>query len=177
MTTTDWLLDIALILLVIRQIREAKMDLRFFLIPLGIVGYTASKYLHALPTAGNDLVLIAGCFTVGALLGVAGGLTTHVRAADGVAYARAGVSAAAIWIVSMTARLAFIIYITHSAGEAWLTRFSIAHNLTSADVWQTALVILALTEVIVRIGIIGARGAHQKAAAAQATPAKTLLTV
>ena len=57
----------------------------------------------------------------------------------------------------MTARLAFIIWITHSGGPA-LTRFSIRHDITGADVWSTALVLLALAEVTARIGTIVVRG-------------------
>ena len=160
MTTTDWIIDIALVLLVVRQVREARIDRRFVLIPAGLVAYTASRYLQAIPTAGNDIALIAGCVAVGAALGVAGGLTTHVRVVDGQAYARAGVAAATLWVASMSARLAFIVWISHSAGAAALGRFSVAHDITGSDAWQDALVLLALSEVLVRLGIIVARAAR-----------------
>lgn len=175
MTTTDWLIDIALILIVLRQIREARIDKMFILLPAGIVTYTASKYLHTVPTGGNDLLLIAACLAVGTALGVAGGLTTHVRVAEGKSYARAGVVAASLWIVSMTARLGFIIWITHSAGAADLGRFSLARHITSGDVWQTALVLLALSEVVVRLAIIVTRSELGKRGAASGTAARRLV--
>ena len=177
MTTTDWIIDIALIVIVLRQIREERLSLRFLLIPVAVVGYVASHYLHALPTAGNDLTLAAIGLVGGAALGIAGGLTTRVRAAGGNAYVHAGFTAATIWIGSMTARLAFIIYITHSSGQAWLERFSQAHDITSATAWQDALVILALTEVIGRIGLIVIRGERAKRVEALRTgsPATSLL--
>ncbi len=157
MTTTDWIIDITLVLLVLRQIREARIDRRFVLIPAGLVAYTDSTYLHAIPTMGHDLVLIGACLAVGTMLGVAGGLATHVRIADGQGHARAGVVAASLWVASMGARLGFIVWISHPAGEAALGRFSAAHGITGADAWQDALVLLALSEVIVRLGIIVAR--------------------
>jgi hypothetical protein len=176
MTTTDWLIDIALILIVLRQIREARIDRRFVLIPAGLVAYTASKYLHAVPTAGNDVLLIAACLAVGTALGVAGGLTTRVRVADGTGHARAGAVAASLWIVSMTARLGFIVWITHSAGAAALGRFSVEHNITGADVWQSALVLLALSEVVVRLGIVVLRSELLKRAAVTGPADQQLVT-
>ena len=156
MTTTDWIIDIALILIVIRQLREEQLTLRFVLLPLGIVAFVAHKYLHAVPTSGHDLVLVGLALALGTVFGIAGGLLTRVRAEDGRAYVRAGAGAAALWIGSMTARLGFIIWITHS-GQDDLVRFSIGHHL-SADVWQSALILLALSEVVTRVAIIVARG-------------------
>jgi hypothetical protein len=174
MTTTDWIIDIVLILIVVRQIREARIDKRFVLIPAAIVAFTAHSYLHGLPTGGNDLVLIISCLAVGSALGLAGGFATRVRAHDGHAYAQAGVLAAGLWIGSMTARLGFIIWITHSAGEASLARFSVAHHITGADVWQTALVLLALSEVVVRIGTVVVRG-YLATEQAKARPTEVLV--
>ena len=177
MTTTDWIIDIVLVLLVLRQIREERLTLRFIAIPLGIVAYTAHSYLHSIPTAGHDLALVIGAVLAGVTLGVIGGLVTRVRAADGTAYVRAGWAAASLWVASMGARLAFIIYITHSAGEAWLTRVSISHDITSADVWQTALVLLALSEVVTRVGTIVIRGRVLAARTVAAPAAEQLATV
>jgi hypothetical protein len=168
MTTTDWIIDIALVLLVLRQIREARIDRGFVLIPAALVSYTASKYLHAIPTGGHDLVLIAACLALGTALGVAGGFTTRVRVVDGHGFAQAGFTAAALWVGSMTARLGFIVWITHS-GSAALGRFSVAHHLTSGDVWQDALVLLALSEVIVRLAIVVTRSELQKRTPASRT--------
>ena len=173
MTTTDWIIDIALILIVVRQMREERFNLRFVLIPAAIVYFTAKNYLHAVPTAGHDLALIAGCVALGSALGLVGGLLTRVRGADGDAYVKAGPAAAALWIASMGARLGFIIWITHSSGEAALARFSVAHQITGADVWQTALVLLALSEVVVRIGVIVVRALRKRAATARPTDTET----
>ena len=158
MTTTDWLIDITLVLIVLRQLHEGRIDLKFIAIPLALCAYTFHSYVHTLPTAGHDLVLIAAATAAGVTLGVLGGFTTHVRAENGQAYARAGFVAAGLWVTSMSARLGFIIWITHSSGAAALGRFSVSHDITGADVWQTALVLLALSEVLVRLSIIVGRG-------------------
>ena len=169
MTTTDWIIDIALILIVVRQVREARMDRTFWLVPTVLVGITVHTYLKSLPTAGNDLVLIGAFVALGALLGLAGGLTTRVRAEAGQAYVRAGVTAAGLWIGSMTARLGFIIWISHSGGADFLARFSMHHHITTGDAWQDALVLMALAEVATRVGLLLVRG-HRAAAAAPIAP-------
>ncbi len=156
MTTTDWIIDIALIFIVLRQMREERLSLRTVLLPLGIVVFVAHKWLHTIPTTGNDLVLVVGCILLGTVFGIAGGLLTKVRVHEGQAYIKAGLAAAGLWVASMTARLGFIIWITHS-GQDSIVRFSIDNHL-SADVWSTALVLLALSEVVTRIGIIVVRG-------------------
>jgi hypothetical protein len=158
MTTSDWIIDIVLILIVVRQLREEKLTKRFVIIPAGIVAYVAHSYLHSIPTGGHDLVLIIAGVLLGSTLGLLGGLWTRVRASEGVAYVQAGPAAAGLWIASMSARLAFIIWITHSSGEATIGRFSAAHHITSGNTWQDALVLLALSEVIVRIATIVIRG-------------------
>jgi hypothetical protein len=58
----------------------------------------------------------------------------------------------------MSARLGFILWATSSNGEAALGRFSQTHDITGSDVWTTALVTLALSEVLVRLAIIVGRG-------------------
>ena len=168
MTTTDWIIDIALILIVLRQMRAERFTIRFVLLPLGIVGFTAHKYLTALPTGGNDVTLIALCLAAGTALGLLGGLITRVFARDGQTFVQAGPAAASLWVASMGARLGFIIWITHSVGAAHLAHFSVAHSITGADVWQTALVVLALSEVLARIGLIALRA--QRTSHAIATP-------
>ena len=168
MTTTDWIIDITLVLIVLRQVRTSKLGWHTVLLPLGIAGWVGVGYLEAIPTGGNDLGLIAAGLAVGTALGVAGGLTTKVWAVDGRAYVRAGVVAASLWVVSMGARLGFIVWIGHSSGEAALARFSVDHHVTGGDAWQDALVLLALSEVVVRIGIIAARGLRINAAGSSA---------
>ena len=82
MTITDYLINAVLVLLVLRQARERELDRRSIIIPLAILAYVVHLYVHSIPTAGNDLVLIGALATVGLALGLASGLTTHVRAGE-----------------------------------------------------------------------------------------------
>jgi hypothetical protein len=56
-----------------------------------VVFFIVQRYVHSIPTAGNDLVLVALLAGVGLTLGVLCGSSTHVRAgSEGVALARVG---------------------------------------------------------------------------------------
>jgi hypothetical protein len=157
MTFSDYLLDSVLILLVVRQLRESRLNLRSILLPLAIVGFVANSYLKTIPTSGNNLVLIAILTALGITFGAFSAMNTRVRS-DGGQYplVKANAAAAAIWILSMGSRMAFSIWATHSGG-ARLYRFSVAHHL-SINVWTAALVLMALGEVITRTGLLAYRG-------------------
>ncbi|CAM5280265.1 hypothetical protein AB0M94_13545 [Streptomyces xanthochromogenes] len=165
MTTTEWITDIALILVVFRQLREGRLDAKTFLIPLGIVGFVAYSYLDTIPTAGNDLVLIATLMAVGAVLGIAGGIYTRIRALDGHLMIKAGAVSAILWVVGMGARMGFQLWVEHGGGADDVARFSLAHDITSSQAWVTAFVLMALTEVITRVATIYLRSRTRTAAA------------
>jgi hypothetical protein len=172
MTTTDYLVDIALLLVVFRQIREGRIDARFVLIPLGIVAFVAHNYLHSIPTAGNDVVLIAVMVTLGAMLGIAGGFATRVRFDGEHALARAGVIAVTLWVLGMGSRMAFQLYSDHGGADA-ITRFSVSHHITSTNAWVTAFVLMAITEVATRVFTIVARAYFARRSAALTSSALT----
>ncbi|MFJ3906308.1 hypothetical protein [Streptomyces sp. NPDC090025] len=154
MTTTEWITDIALVLVVFRQLREGRLDRRTFLIPLGIVAFVAYSYLDSIPTGGNDLVLIGALTAVGAALGIAGGIYTRIRAVDGQLLIKAGVVSAVLWIVGMGARMGFQIWVEHAGGADDVARFSLAHHITTSQAWVTAFVLMALVEVVSRVATI-----------------------
>ena len=172
MTTTDWIVDIVLVLIVFRQIRETRIDARFVLIPLALVSYFGYKYLWPIPTAGHDLGLVAAFATVGAVLGLLGGLATRVRAHDGQVFARAGFTAAALWVVGMGARMGFTLWTEHG-GEPTLARFSAQNHVTSIQAWISGLIMMVLCEVGIRIGtiVLRAQSARRQASAAQTAQA------
>ncbi len=157
MTTSEWITDIALLLVVFRQIRESRLDLRSFLIPLGIIGFVAHQWLTDVPTAGNDLVLILALVTVGAVLGVTGGVFTRIRTVGGHLMIKAGLISAALWVLGMGARLGFQLYSENGGADA-IGRFSLAHDITSEQAWVAAFILMALTEVVTRLATIAVRG-------------------
>ena len=168
MTTTDYLINAMFVLIVARQARERELDLRSIVVPLVLVAFVGHTYIHSLPTAGNDLVLIALLAGVGLTLGVISGLATHVRAgSNGLAVARVGWIAGALLVFGITARLVFVFAVSHGAHHA-VAAFSVAHQI-SAAAWPVALVAMALCEVTARIGTVQLRG-HRAMTAHAASP-------
>ncbi len=162
MTLTDYLINIALIALVILQIRGSRLDLKTALRPVILVAAAAVYYLRGVPVAGNDVILYAVLGGIGLVLGVGCGATTRVwRASDGHGYAKAGVIAAALWIFGLGSRLGFEEFWSHGGTHA-IVSFSIAHDITSQNAWVAALVLMALAEVISRLVVIRIRGARTR---------------
>ena len=157
MTFIDYLVDSVLILIVLRQVREGRFDRRAIILPLVIVAVVADSYLHAIPTGGNDLLLIAGLAGVGVLLGTLSGLVTRVRA-DGGQYAlvKAGRASAGLWVLGMGSRMAFAVWVANG-GQDVVARFSESHHITSAQAWTAALVLMAIGEVAARVGVLYVR--------------------
>jgi hypothetical protein len=157
MTTTDYIIDIALIGLVLLQVRGRRITTRSLLLPLGIVAYVGFTYLKGIPTGGNDLVLVFGLAGIGLTLGALAGLCTSVtRDKAGDAIAKAGVAAAGFWILGTGCRLAFQLYATHGGGAA-IERFSANNHITSIEAWTSALILMALCEAVTRTAILGWR--------------------
>ena len=176
MTFTDYLIDISLIALVLVQVKSRRLTVKALLLPIGIVAYVAFNFLKGIPTAHNDLVLVIGAIAIGGTLGgLAGKFTTVTRRAEGV-FAKAGLAAAALWILGTGGRLAFQVWATHGGGPA-IAHFSAAHGITSATAWTAALILMALSEVVVRTGVLAWRsgllsdGAARALGTAAAAPA------
>jgi hypothetical protein len=160
MSITDYIINIVLIGLVILQIRGSRLDLKTVLRPLILVTAAALYYLRGIPAAGNDLLLYSVIGGAGLVLGIACGATTRVwRASDGFSYAKAGVIAAALWIIGVGSRLGFEEYVTHGGTKA-VVSFSLAHDITSQDAWIAAFVMMALAEAISRQIVIRVRAAR-----------------
>ena len=163
MTTTEYLLNAAFVLLVLRQAKERELDRRSVTVPLILMFFVGAQYLHTLPTSGNDLVLIVLLATVGLTLGVLGGLATRVRAGErGVALARVGWIAGGLLVLGIGARMGFAFAIGHGF-ESTVRSFSISHQIGAAA-WPVALVLMALIEVGARIAVVQVRGRRLAAA-------------
>lgn len=157
MSLSDYLLNGALVALVVLQIRGRRLSVRALALPLVVVAAVAASYLHGFPATGGDLALVAIGGAAGALLGTGCGLATRLfRRDDGTAIAKAGSFAAALWVVGVGARMTFALYATHGGAGA-IGRFSAACGITSGQAWVDALVLMALAEVGVRVGVLGLR--------------------
>ena len=156
MTSTDYLIDSVLVLLVLFQIKERTLTTKTLVRPLVIVGIAVANYLHGIPTAGNDLVLVAILALVGTAIGLASAQTVIMRVGSGGdVLARAGWGSAFFWVLGMGSRFAFIYWITHS-GQSSIANFSVQHAIT-ASAWTVALLAMALCEVVSRSGLMAIR--------------------
>jgi hypothetical protein len=156
-TTSMYLINAILVLLVVRQIREHRLDLRSLAVPVAAVGAAALLFLDSVPGGGNDVVLELVCVSAGAVMGALAGLATHLRrAGDGPVLGRAGWLAACLWIGGVGARMAFAFAATHGAGPA-IARFSAGHQITGAGAWIAALVMMALADVLTRLVVLFVR--------------------
>jgi hypothetical protein len=159
MTISDYLINAVFVFVVLRQARERQLDLRSLVVPLLVVLFVARMYVHSIPTAGNDLLLVAALAGVGLALGVLGGFATHIRIGDvGLAMVRVGWVAGALLIGGICARMVFVFAVHNGAGPA-IANFSIAHHIGAAA-WPVALVSMALLEVTVRLVTVQIR-AHR----------------
>jgi hypothetical protein len=170
---TGYIVNAILVLLVVRQIRERRLDLRSLVLPLVLVAVAAANYLHAIPTRGSDVALDLTLVATGVTMGTLCALSTHLRrGADGVALARAGWLAASLWILGCGARMGFAFATEHGAGPA-VARFSISHSITGSDAWVAALVLMALAVVTSRIVVLQLR-AHALSPEGHAATVDTL---
>ncbi|WP_432097462.1 hypothetical protein [Streptomyces sp. bgisy100] len=166
MNITDYCVNGILVLLVVRQVRGSRLDLINLVLPAVLVGATAVYYLRSVPTVGNDLVLELALAGSGVALGLLCGLATHLRReAEGV-YAKAGLVAAALWVFGMAVRMVFAFAADHGAGDA-IADFSRSHQITSAQAWIAAFVMMALAQAVTRLVVIRYRAYRLTASAAR----------
>lgn len=157
MTFTDYLIDSLLVLVVLVQIRERELTVRMLVLPFLIAGAAVALYLDGVPTAGNDLVLVAALGLTGGLIGLASGRTVLMRlGTNGAVLARSGWSSAVFWVLGMGSRFAFIFWMTHGGHQA-IAGFSATHAITGAGAWTAALLAMAVLEVAGRSGILALR--------------------
>ena len=170
MSTTDYVVNAVIVLLVLRQVRERRLDLRSLVLPLVLIAFAAHAYLRALPVTGDSVALIAVLAASGLTLGSLCALATHVRVADdGVARGRAGVAAALLWVAGVGSRLAFVFAAAHGAGPT-IAHFSAAHRI-APQAWVWGFVLMALGEALARLVILQVRALRATGALRGSQPA------
>lgn len=157
MTTQDYIVDLLLIGLVLNQMRTRPLTVRMALLPVLVLVWAWSSYFHSFSPNGPEVVLIAVFVVVGGALGVVSGVTTRVWRGDQGLLFKSGVVAAAAWVLGMGFRLAFEVWATSRYGVSWLARFSVAHDIVNANAWVTALLLMAVAEVLGRVGVLQIR--------------------
>jgi hypothetical protein len=150
------MISFGLIVLVLRQIRGKQLTPAGLLWPVGLVVWAGFEYLGAIPGYRSDGTFTVVLAAVGLLLGLGCGVLTRVYPHDRTVMARATAGAAALWIVGMASRLTFGIVALNGGAEA-IGRLSEHLGLHSASTWPTALILMALCEVISRTVVLTCR--------------------
>ncbi|MFZ0384556.1 MAG: hypothetical protein WAL22_02725 [Solirubrobacteraceae bacterium] len=157
MTTADYLIDSALVLLVLLQVKERELTTRTLVRPLIILAIAVINYLHGIPTSGNDLVLAGALALIGGLIGVASGVTVIFRRTDnGRVMFRAGWASAIFWVLGMGSRFAFAVWSSHGGADS-IAHFSAHHSISGGEAWTLALLAMAVFEVLGRTLVMAAR--------------------
>jgi hypothetical protein len=152
-TTTEYVLNFALVGLVALQVRGIRVTKAALLFPAVMTVWIATSLLQAIPTGGNDLVLEIGGALAGASLGALAGLATRVTREGVTAIGKAGPLAASLWVLGIGGRVAFSLWVGHG-GAPTIRNFSIAHHITGGPAWGTAFILMAITEVAARTGVL-----------------------
>ena len=159
MNAVDYILDGVLIATIVIQFRGRRLTPRNLLLPVAIVVYFLVTYLKGVPTAGNDLYLIAGGVAFGLIFGVGAGVFTRVYPTEKGIVAKAGPLAAVFWTLGVVLRTAFSLYASDGGAGADRT---IAHamrtlHITTSTAIVACLLLMVLAEVGARQLIVGAR--------------------
>ena len=133
MTITDYLINAVFLLRRARQARERELDRRSVIVPLvDRRSIVAQIYLHAMPTGGNDLVLMRPAGAVGLTLGVVCGFATHVRPGEnGLRSSASAGSPRALLVAGISSRMVFAFALSHGARPA-IAHFSEIHQIGAA---------------------------------------------
>jgi hypothetical protein len=168
MNFSDYILDSALVLLVLLQIKERPMTRKALIRPLVVLSIAVANYLHGIPTQGNDLILVGALAAIGGLIGVSSGFTAILgRRLDGVVTLRSGWLSGFFWVLGMGSRFGFAYWSSHG-GVGSIASFSSSHQITSAEAWTVALLAMAVFEVCGRTLTLAARWRSMETAPAAA---------
>lgn len=158
MSPSDYLIDLLLVGIVLRQVVPRRLTAGSVLLPFAIVAVAGAAYLKGFPTRGNDLELDVVLVAAGAAFGVVSGLGTKVwSTTPRVVFSRAGTLAAGAWVAGMGLRFGFDVWAHTRSGGLALVRFSREHAITSPEAFVTAFVLMAFAQVLVRVGILQVR--------------------
>lgn len=162
MTPAELLLNLALLVaIVFSQLGRRVVTRRRFTIPLLIVAIAGLEYLRGAPTVAGDLRFYIIGAAVGALFALVASLFVRVeRDPSGQIVARTGVAYALVWLVVIGGRVAFAEAATHTTFGNTVASFSRAESISGSGAWRAMFVLMALTMVVTRLAILGARSAQ-----------------
>lgn len=151
MSTSQYALNVGLLVYILAtNLGTHRLTRARLLMPLALIAVAGAYFLGDVPTAGNDVQLeVLGALT-GAALGVLAGVLVKVDRTPAGTVTQAGTLYAALWVAVIGGRVAFAYGAQH-----WFSRdigqFSITHQITGADAWTAAFVLMALVMVLTRV--------------------------
>jgi hypothetical protein len=156
-SVTDYVIDVLLVVVILRQIRPHELTVRSALLPLLLLAAAGAVYLRSFTPRGNDLVLIVVLCAVGIALGALSGLGDRIwHDSGGRLIVQAGAVSVGAWVLGMGFRFAFDFYANHSGARS-VVRFSTRHDISGAGIWTAALVLMAFGQVLARVGVLQGR--------------------
>jgi len=157
LSVTDYVIDVLLVAVILRQVRPHELTVRSALLPLLLLAAAGAVYLRSFTLRGNDLVLIVVLCAAGIALGGLSGLADRLwDDSGGRLIAQAGPVSVGAWVLGMGFRFAFDYYANHSGARS-VVRFSIRHDISGAGSWTAALVLMAFGQVLARVGVLQER--------------------
>ncbi|HEY5143437.1 MAG TPA: hypothetical protein VII98_08055 [Solirubrobacteraceae bacterium] len=157
MTTFDYLLSLLGLAAVLIAMRRRELTDRRLRLQLVIAGLIAAGFLHGVPTAGADGVLVMLGVATGAACAMIGAhATTLELTSAGTVVAHAGRLAFAVTILAFGGRMAFAFAADHGLGPD-IARFSASVGIHSQHAWVAALVLMAVTDIALRAAILWVR--------------------
>jgi len=158
MSATEIVMNLGILIVVILTAYGRRTwDARKLLIPLGIVAAVGYYYLPGAPTIGHDVAFDVVGIGAGILCGLIAAAFVRVeREEGGRVVIRAGIGYVAVWTIVVAGRLLFA-WGTEHAWAGQIRAFSIANQITGADAYRTALVLMALAMVLTRAAATAAR--------------------
>ena len=150
MSTAQWILNGALLAWVLgRNLGTKPLTRATFAVPAVIVLGAALAFLRDVPSAGHDQRLELAGALAGCVLGLVATALTRVRARGAKVVVEAGLAFAALWVIVIGGRVAFAEWATHSGAQV-VGEFSMRHQITGADAWTAAFVLMSLAMVVMR---------------------------
>jgi len=161
MSTTEYLLNaVMLAFILITNHGCTTLTRRRNMLPLVLAGVLSVVFLLHLPTIGNDVTLEVTGGIAGVILGVLAALAVRLDLRpDGSVGATAGGAFAGLWVLTIGGRMVFAYGAEHWFPHAIAT-FSRAHEITGAQAWTAAFILMAVIMLATRALLTQTMGAR-----------------
>jgi hypothetical protein len=159
MSASQYALNIGLLVFVLGlNLGVREVTARRLALPVVVAAGLGYVFLRSVPTLGNDVTLEIAGVACGLVLGALAAACVRIGrdARTGALTMRAGTAYALVWTAVIGGRIAFAYGAEHTFAPQ-IARFSMAHQITGAEAWTAAFVLMALAMVGSRVLVNGAQ--------------------